>query len=181
VTSPYPDDYLMAGVDPAHKGARMDEAIEIFRGLESGDFFEFHGRFYDVPSLKMCPVPTRPIPLLVGGHSDAALQRAATKGNGWMHAGGPNVALESMLGKLHALRAEAGKVNEPFEIHAASPDARTVDGCKRLEDMGVTDVVIGFRNPYIKGDDMQPLADKVARLERFAEDVIGKVNSQGKQ
>jgi probable F420-dependent oxidoreductase len=173
---PYPDDYLMAGVDPAHKGARMDEAIEVFRGLESGEFFEFHGRFYDVPSLKMCPVPTQPIPLLIGGHSEAALQRAATKGNGWMHAGGPNDELESMLGKLQVFRAEAGKTNVPFEIHAASPNARTVDGCKHLEDMGVTDVVVGFRNPYLKGADPQPLKDKVARLERFAEDVIGKVN-----
>jgi probable F420-dependent oxidoreductase len=175
-TSPYPDDYLMAGVDPAHKGARMDEAIEVFRGLESGEFFEFRGRFYNVPSMKMCPVPTQPIPLLIGGHSDAALRRAATKGNGWMHAGGPNDLLESMLGKLHAFRVEAGNAHEPFEIHAVSQNARTVDGCKRLEDMGVTNVVVGFRNPYIKGDDPQPLADKLARLERFARDVISKVN-----
>jgi hypothetical protein len=29
----------------------------------------------------------------------------------------------------------------------------------------------------VKGDDMQPLPDKVARLERFAEDVIAKVNA----
>jgi hypothetical protein len=93
-----------------------------------------------------------------------------------MHAGGPNDLLESMLGKLHSFRAEAGKAHEPFEIHAASPDARTVDGCKRLDDMGVTDVVVGFRNPYVKGDDTQPLADKLVRLERFAEDVISKVN-----
>ena len=175
-TSPYPDDYLMAGVDPAHKGARMDEAIEVFRGLESGEFFEFHGRFYDVPSLKVCPVPSEPIPLLIGGHSDAALQRAATKGDGWMHAGGPTDALEAMLQTLRRLRAEAGKDNEPFEIHAVSPDARSVDGCKRLEDLGVTDVVIGFRNPYIQGEDPQPLHDKVAKLERFAEKVISKVN-----
>jgi hypothetical protein len=166
----------MAGVDPAHKGARMDEAIEVFRGLESGEFFEFHGRFYDVPSLKVCPVPTEAIPLLIGGHSEAALRRAAVKGNGWMHAGGPNDALEAMLQKLHSFRLEAGKINEPFEIHAVSPDARTIDGCKRLEDMGVTDVVAGFRNPYIKGEDRQPLTEKVAKLERFAEDVISKVN-----
>jgi probable F420-dependent oxidoreductase len=175
-TSPFPDDYLMAGVDPAHKGARMDEAIDIFRGLESGEFFEFHGRFYDVPSLKLCPVPTQPIPLLIGGHSDAALRRAAVKGDGWMHAGGPDELLEVMLGKLNAFRAEAGTSNEPFEIHAVSPDARTADGCKRLQDMGVTDVTIGFRNPYIKGADMQPLEKKLAKLERFAEDVISKVN-----
>ncbi|UXA08329.1 TIGR03619 family F420-dependent LLM class oxidoreductase [Mycobacterium sp. SMC-2] len=175
-SSPYPDDYLMAGVDPAHKGARMDEAIDVFRGLESGEFFEFHGRFYDVPSLKVCPVPTEPIPLLIGGHSDAALKRAARKANGWMHAGGPNDLLEAMLDKLHAFRTEAGKSNEPFEIHAASPDARTVDGCKRLEDIGVTDVIVGIRNPYIKGDDPQPLADKLAKLERFADNIISKVN-----
>jgi probable F420-dependent oxidoreductase len=175
-TSPFPDDYLMAGVDPAHKGARMDEAIDVFRGLESGEFFEFHGRFYDVPSLKVCPVPTQPIPLLIGGHSEAALRRAATKGNGWMHAGGPNDLLESMLGKLNAFRADAGKSNEPFEIHAVSLDGRTVDGCKRLEDMGVTDVTIGIRNPYIKGEDPQPLEDKLAKLERYAETVISKVN-----
>ncbi|BBX66006.1 hypothetical protein MSAS_51800 [Mycobacterium saskatchewanense] len=175
-TSPYPDDYLMAGVDPAHKGARMDEAIEIFRGLESGEFFEFHGRFYDIPSLKVCPVPGRPIPLLVGGHSGAALRRAATRGDGWMHAGGPTDGLESMLGKLRSFRAEAGKANDAFEIHAVSPDARTVDGCRRLEDIGVTDVLVGFRNPYVKGDDMQSLADKLARLERFADEIISKVN-----
>lgn len=175
-TSPFPDDYLMAGVDPAHKGARMDEAIEVFRGLESGEFFEFHGRFYDVPSMKVCPVPSQPIPLLIGGHSEAALRRAATKANGWMHAGGPPDLLESMIGTLQAFRAEAGKSHEPFEIHAASPDARTVEGCKRLEDLGITDVIVGFRNPYIKGDDPQPLEDKLAKLERFAENVITKVN-----
>lgn len=150
-TSPYPDDYLMAGVDPAHKGARMDEAIEVFRGLESGEFFEFHGRFYDVPSLKVFPVPTQPVPLLIGGHSEAALRRAATKGDGWMHAGGPSDALESMLRRLHAFRAEAGKTDEPFEIHVVSPAGRTADGCKRLGDMGVTDVLVGLRNPYIMG------------------------------
>jgi len=176
-TSPFPDDYLMAGVDPAHKGARMDEAIEIFRGLESGDYFEYRGRFYDVPSLKVCPVPTQPVPLLIGGHSDAALRRAATKGNGWMHAGGPDDLLLSMLKTLSLLRTEAGKAHEPFEIHAVSPSARTVEGCKRLEDLGVTDVVIGFRNPYIIGDDLQPLSDKLAKLERFGDEVISKVNS----
>lgn len=175
-SSPYPDDYLMAGVDPAHKGARLDEAIDIFRGLETGEFFSYRGRFYDVPSMKVCPVPTRPIPLLIGGHSDAALKRAATKADGWMHAGGPNDALEAMIAKLTALRTEAGKAHVPFEIHAASPDGRSVDGCRRLEDLGVTDVIVGFRNPYIVGQDPQPLQDKLARLRRFADEVISKVN-----
>jgi hypothetical protein len=46
---------------------------------------------------------------------------------------------------------------------------------KRLEDKGVTDVMVGFRLPYIKGPDLEPLDDKIRHLERFAEKVISKV------
>ena len=66
--------------------------------------------------------------------------------------------------------------DQPFETHVISIDAYTVDGCKRLEDRGITDVIVGFRLPYIKGPDTEPLEKKVEHLERFAEDVIAKVN-----
>ena len=46
---------------------------------------------------------------------------------------------------------------------------------KRLEDKGVTDVIVGFRLPYIKGPDTEPLDDKIRNLEWFAENVIAKV------
>ena len=98
------------------------------------------------------------------------------KGDGWMHAGGPHDELESVLERLRTLRRDAGTEHQPFEIHAVSPEARTTDGCKRLADVGVTDVVIGFRNPYITREDPQPLEDKIARLRRFADEVIGKVD-----
>jgi hypothetical protein len=55
-------------------------------------------------------------------------------------------------------------------------DAYSPDGCKRLEDRGVTDVIVGFRVPYIKGPDTEPLEQKIEHLERFAESVIAKVN-----
>ena len=52
----------------------------------------------------------------------------------------------------------------------------SLDGIKRLEDKGVTDCIVGFRIPYIKGPDTEPLEKKVEHLERFAEDVIAKVD-----
>jgi alkanesulfonate monooxygenase SsuD/methylene tetrahydromethanopterin reductase-like flavin-dependent oxidoreductase (luciferase family) len=58
----------------------------------AGDFYEFHGKFYDLPSFKINPVPKKPIPILIGGHADAALRRAARLGDGWMHAGGGQAA-----------------------------------------------------------------------------------------
>jgi hypothetical protein len=125
--------------------------------------------------LHRCPVPTAPLPVLVGGHSDAALRRAARLGDGWMHAGGPHDAFEALLTRLDGFRAEAGRAHEPFEIHAATLESRTVDGCRRLEDLGVTHALISFRNPYKVGADPQPIEDKLAQLERFANDVISKV------
>ena len=56
-----------------------------------------------------------------------------------------------------------------------SLDAYTVDGVRRLEDLGVTDVIVGFRWPYQVGPDTEPLAEKLAKLRQYAEDVIAKV------
>jgi len=50
-----------------------------------------------------------------------------------------------------------------------------VDGVRRLEEDGVTDVIVGFRWPYEAGPDREPLAGKLAKLRRFADDVIAKV------
>ncbi len=173
-TSPWPEDYELMGVPFAKRGKRMDECIEIIRGLTSGDYFEFHGEFYDIPKTKMTPAPSEPLPILIGGHADAALRRAA-RNDGWMHGGGTD-DLDDLLVKLNRYREEEGTTDRPFEIHVISLDAFTVDGVKRLEDKGITDVMVGFRLPYIKGPDTEPLDDKIRNLEMFAERVIAKVN-----
>ncbi|HEY0572488.1 MAG TPA: TIGR03619 family F420-dependent LLM class oxidoreductase [Pseudonocardia sp.] len=174
--SPWPEDFEIMGVPFERRGRRMDECIDVVRGLTRGGYFEFHGEFYDFPAIKMAPTPAEPIPLLVGGHSDPALRRAARRGDGWMHAGGPGEELDALLDKLAAIRRAEGTADQPFEIHVISLDAYTADGVKRLEDRGVTDVIVGFRLPYILGPDTEPLADKIAHLERYAERIITKVN-----
>jgi probable F420-dependent oxidoreductase len=174
-TSPWPEDYAMTGVPFARRGRRMDECMQIVRGLTAGGLFEFHGEFYDIPAIKICPVPSEPIPLLVGGHADAALRRAVRHGDGWMHGGGPAEELDALLTKLAQLRKAEGVQDEPFEIHVISLDAYTPDGVKRLADRGVTDVIVGFRVPYLVGPDTEPLATKIEHLERYADQVIGKV------
>src|SRR5581483_9152512 len=171
-TSPWPEDYELMGVPFAKRGKRIDECIEIIRGLTTGDYFEFHGEFYDIPKTKMTPAPTEPIPILIGGHADAALRRAA-RADGWMHGGGDPAELDRLLARVKRFREEEGK-DGPFEIHVISTDGFTLDGVKRLEDKGVTDVIVGFRVPYIIGPDTEPLDTKIRNLERFAEKVIAK-------
>ena len=173
--SPWPEDFDIMGVDFARRGKRMDECMEIVRGLTSGGYYEFHGEFYDIPAIKICPVPTEPIPLLVGGHADAALRRAVVRGDGWMHGGGAPEELDALLAKIDMIRRAEGLQDRPFEIHVISLDAYTPDGVKRLEERGVTDVIVGFRVPYIVGPDTEPLAKKIEHLNRYAEHVIAKV------
>jgi len=173
--SPWAEDFEIMGVPFAKRGRRMDECMEIVRGLTAGGYFEFHGEFYDIPAIKISPTPTEPIPLLVGGHADAALRRAAVRADGWMHGGGPNEQLDDLLDRIAAIRKAEGVDDKPFEIHVISLDAYSVDGIKRLEDRGVTDVIVGFRIPYIVGPDPEPLAKKIEHLNRFADSVISKV------
>jgi probable F420-dependent oxidoreductase len=176
-TSPWPEDYELLGVPWERRGRRMDEAIDIIRGLTAGGYFEYHGQVYEVPAVKMAPVPTRPVPILIGGHGEAALRRAATVGDGWMHGGGDPADLPGLLERLGRLRTEAGRDGEPFEIHVISMDAFSVDGVRRLEEAGVTDVIVGFRWPYVVGSDTEPLQAKIDNLRRFADDVIAKVKA----
>ncbi len=171
-TSPWPEDYEVCGVPWERRGRRLDEAIDIIRGLSGGEYFEYHGEIYDVPSIKMCPAAPSPIPILIGGHGDAALRRAARVGDGWMHAGGDPELLGDMLDRLQALRREYGTEDREFEVHAASLEAFSLDGVRRLEDQGVTDVIVGFRWPYDVGPDTEPLSAKLDALRGFADSVI---------
>ena len=173
--SPWPEDFAALGVPWEQRGRRMDECMDILRGLTTGEYVEYHGQFYDIEPLKQCPGASEPIPLLVGGHSEAALRRAVLKGDGWMHAGGDPDELDRLLARLAEIRKAEGDVRDDFEVHVISYDAYTLDGIRRLEDKGVTDAIVGFRVPYIKGPDTEPLQTKIDHLNRYAEDIISKV------
>jgi probable F420-dependent oxidoreductase len=175
-TSPWREDYEVLGVPWADRGRRMDEELAIIRGLSAGGYFEYHGEVFDLPPVKIAPVPTEPIPILIGGHSGAALRRAARVGDGWLHGGGDPADLPGLLARLAGLRQAEGAAGRPFEVHVISMDAYSVDGVRRLEDQGVTDAIVGFRWPYQTGPDREPLTDKIAGLRRYADDVIAKVN-----
>jgi probable F420-dependent oxidoreductase len=171
--SPWPDDYELCDIPWEGRGRRMDEAIAVVQGLSAGGYFEYHGEVFDVPSVKISPVPSEPIPILVGGHAPAALRRAA-RADGWLHGGGDPADLPGLLSKLREIREAEGTSDKPFEIHVISLDAYSLDGIRRLEEQGVTDVIVGFRWPYAVGPDTETLQEKLDNLRRYADDVIAK-------
>lgn len=74
----------VCGVDPATRGRRMDEALTVLRELLTGKPVTVHGEFFDLTDAAVLPAPSVPIPIVIGGRSDAAIRRAARLGDGWL-------------------------------------------------------------------------------------------------
>ena len=147
-TSPWPEDYEICGVPWERRGKRMDEEIAIMRGLMAGGFFEFHGEVFDVPSIKMCPTPSSRC-----RSSSAGTTRPRCGAPRWTATAGCTVGetrptCPGCWPVWPSCGREHGTENKPFEVHVISLDAYTIDGVRRLEELGVTDVIVGFRWPY---------------------------------
>jgi alkanesulfonate monooxygenase SsuD/methylene tetrahydromethanopterin reductase-like flavin-dependent oxidoreductase (luciferase family) len=72
------------GVDPRTRGRRMDEALTLLRPLLAGEEVSYQGEFFTLDHAALRPVPEAPVPVVVGGRSDAALRRAGRLGDGWL-------------------------------------------------------------------------------------------------
>ncbi|MCA9511835.1 MAG: TIGR03619 family F420-dependent LLM class oxidoreductase [Myxococcota bacterium] len=171
--SPWPQDFAGCGQDWKSRGKRMDEMIEIIRGLLRGDFFSYESEHYSIPSIKIDPVPRKPVKFLIGGHADAALRRAARIGDGWMMAGFDADLLHRQLDTLNRYLDEYGRDRSDFEIHVIPLGAKGPDDFQRLADKGVTDILVGARNSY--ADDRMTLEQKVEWIERFGANVLSKI------
>jgi probable F420-dependent oxidoreductase len=168
--SPWQEDFTYNGIAFEERGRRMDDCIAIIRGALAGQYFEFHSEYYDIGRMKLAPVPTAPMPILVGGHAVPALRRAARSGDGWISANSDYESLQQMIAKLNELRREFGTdARSDFEIHAFDMHARKLDDFRRLAELGVTDICVTPWNPY---DPALDRAQKLARIEQFAEAII---------
>ena len=79
-----PHEVEICGVDPRTRGRRMDECLEVVRGLLTGKPVTFHGEFFDLDDALVLPAPVEPIPIVIGGRSEAAARRAGRLGDGWL-------------------------------------------------------------------------------------------------
>ncbi len=71
------------GVPLGRRGVRADEYLRAMRLLWTTDAASFDGEFVSFRSVTANPKPARPIPVVVGGHSDRALRRAVETAHGW--------------------------------------------------------------------------------------------------
>ena len=164
------DEFEVLGVDFHTRGRRFDECIEVLRKLWSGAMVEHQGRFFNFPRVQMRPVPPGPIPIYVGGMSDAALRRAARLGDGWLGAGQTPEQAVATLERLDTLRREAGRATTPFDAVVPLTVPPTSDVLQRLADAGAGGTV-SYPFTFVIGP-TSTLAQKRAYLEGYAANVI---------
>ncbi len=167
--SPWREDFAYNGVRFERRGRLMDQCIAIIRAALTGDFVEHHSEDYDFGPMKMNPVPSQPVPILIGGHARPALERAARLGDGWISANIGREELRDLIGQINTLRTQYGTASKPgFEIHATDISASGVDDYHRLGEIGVTDATVGFYGRVTR-------QEAVDRVRRFGDTIIAKM------
>ena len=169
--SPWEEDFMVFGLPFARRGKRAEEGIEIFRGLMTGDYFSYDGEFYKFPEIKINPVPKKPIPVLLSGHVDLAMKRAARIGDGWISANVPFEVLKPLVEKVEQYRREFGTDKQPFEMHGFDVTAVDLGTVRRTQDIGVTDLQV---LPWMMIGLAPTLGQKLDSIKRYGDEVIAK-------
>jgi len=176
----------LATPDFDRRGAVSDEYIRIFKTLWTQNPASFEGTFYRFKPLRFLPQPVQKPhpPIWIGGHSPAALRRAARLGDGWHPVGGIAAVplrpaeMRASLDELRRLTEKEGRDPSRLTISFKAPvyDAEVKDPEGRrpfsgtpeqvLEDvetygkLGVSELIFDFRRDR--------LDESLERMERFA-------------
>ncbi len=172
-----PEEFAYTGTAKTTRGARTDEAMAIIRAVCSGhgpQWVEFHGKHYDFDRVMISPAPDRPVPILVGGHAEPALRRAAQRSDGWISTQATFDEIERVAGELRRLRGDSERAEEPFRMHVLCIEAYDLDTFRRVAEIdGVTDIqVLPW---YFYGGDQDDLGVKRDALARFRDEVIEEI------
>lgn len=161
------EEFDALGVPWERRGARTDEYIAAMRALWAGPHAEFHGEFVDFPPATCSPRPVNgSIPIVVGGDSEAAIQRAVRLADAYFPGEGDSQRLGELIARVHKAADAAGRdpdsieINSMFGVQMADP----VAGVEQMAALGVKRIMVPaffFMGP-----------DGLDRLDEFGEKVI---------
>ena len=134
------EEFDALGVPWARRGARNDEYIAAMRALWAGPHAEFHGEFVDFPPVTCSPRPVQTsIPVLVGGDTPAAVDRAVRIADGYFPGEGDAERLGGLIETLRTTAERSGRDPLSIEVNAmfGAQMGDPVAGAARLAEIGV--------------------------------------------
>jgi probable F420-dependent oxidoreductase len=169
------DEYEVAGVPWEERGARLDEMLDVFEKVWADSSVEHSGRFWEIPPSKfdLRPAQEGGPPVLLGGFTPAAMNRAGARGAGWIAIAGVPEEFEEMLwGMAVAAAAEAGR--DPGELlketrvntQAGESVVETADQVREAERRGADGVHVDFTYVADSADDLLTAAEELIAILR---------------
>jgi probable F420-dependent oxidoreductase len=163
------EEYRYTGQPFKSRGDRLDEMVPVLRALMAGGPVSHHGAWFDFDDVRISPAPAEPVPVYLGGHSDAALRRAARLGDGWVGRIARADELDAVLPRLFAHLDAAGRDRAGFEVIAGLRGRPGPDTYERYAEAGVTGFVCAS---WASTPRLSTLDDRLAAMARFADRVV---------
>ena len=173
------DEYRFLRTDFRQRGRIMDEWIDVMRVLWGGEQASFQGEWISFEQGAFEPLPAQVggPPVTIGGLSDAAIRRAATRGDGWQPINIEPDDVAAGVAKLRAwadgrpksvifhARAELGEEANPEETPICGSISAIIDRIGRYAEAGVEHMLFDFYTC--------PSADAIqSQLETIASEVF---------
>ncbi len=161
------EEFDAVGVPWARRGARTDDAVAAMRALWADTPASYHGEFTSFTDCIALPKPVQPggVPIVIGGHTEAAARRAGRLGDGFFPGKGSPEELAGLIGVMRRAAEEAGR--DPDRIELTTGVTRDLDTMKRLRDLGFTR--FSLAPPAYDPDGLR------AGFARFAEEVMARL------
>src|SRR6266403_30810 len=182
-------------------GGAAEEYLRLMRAAWTTDPVTFEGRYYSVRAVHALPKPAqrRGVPIWIGGHTDAAVRRAATLGDAWhpIALRPPGLLFPDEYAKrakeLRAWAQQAGRDPKSIELTVRVPmevrpkNAKPPAGERPLFQGTAAEVVADIRayqaagvTHFVFDPTVPELKAALTNMERFAHDVRGNVEKPGR-
>jgi probable F420-dependent oxidoreductase len=150
-------EYEALGQDFATRGRRQEEQIALMRRLWTERSVTHDGRFDRVTAAGLAPLPVRrPIPVWLGGSSEAAYRRMGRLADGWFPQVAPGPKLDEARAHIGRSAADAGR--DPTAIGmegrvnwGPGGVAKVVEHAERWRQTGATHLGVDTMNCGLKG------------------------------
>ena len=135
-----PEEFVAAGASTARRGARTEEFLAVLRTLWTDEVSSFAGEFYTIPPGRQDPRPVQKPgpPVLLGGMSRPAVERAGRIADGWITSSRADLSkISDAVAVIREAASAAGRDPDAVRIICrgvvmAGEEATGPDGGRRL-------------------------------------------------
>jgi probable F420-dependent oxidoreductase len=150
------EEFDALGVPFERRGRRLDEYIEAMRSLWTQDRAEYHGEFVDFENCISRPRPAQgSVPIVVGGHTEAAARRAGRLGDAFFPGSATPEAIADLVAIMRATAAEHGRDGDVIPVYAmcaGKPGDEMYTRIEALAAVGVSQVIVATYPPDVLAD-----------------------------